>query len=963
MLENLLSSLRNRLIFIFALLFSLLVGAISYVELHDSQTSGDIPGRIEQAQRFQANFAAIKQNAQRLEGLVYQYSVLQEDYLRNEIERLAMQLGIDYRRLQAQPYLNQHASLKNRVDEQMQLVQGMEANVQLFLELMKSADYRFPSAPILKNQLQPLNVEFTQTLLIAISDLELYASEAGSGNYQNASNTLYNIRYYWMQHISTVRAFIANRMGIFDNPISNMKQNIKDRQLYLKVVYENIDKLEYYIKRGNIDFQQGQLPAKLRGIATSYDRIATGIESIYLSDEWRADYPYLKHQLQPMFNKLQSNIQRTDEELVHHNKSTQLNLFGTTQNYSNIIVFIAIGFILIMIAAYLSFEMLMRRPVQQVTKAMEAEAKGDDYELTISGDFEESRSLLNAFKTLKNQLTQRQKRLESILESAGDAIITIDDGMRITSFNKSAEELFGYNSKSILDQPVDLLFSTSCYRQCTEMLRDYLYNNKEEGTFLPQIDARRADESEFYGSIRLNLMEIEGRKFVTAVISDISENVAIMKHLRMMAEHDSLTGLFNRHYIINKIEEIVNEEVSGEGFSSALLYIDLDNFKYANDTLGHLAGDEILKSVSRQLKKRVRNDDLLGRLGGDEFAVMLFDVDKATAMHVADNYRQLISDFTYHYQGKPVDIGCSIGVALLDESINNKEDLMSRADFACYMAKNRGRNNVYLYHEEDQKDMASFFTDMGWSRRIKYALDNDDFYLVAQPIANLQDGHTQHYEILVRMRDKNGTTAMPKGFLASAERLGMIVDIDKWIIRNAMRLLSLQQNNYPDISYSINLSAMSIGSDSVFEYICDALQEYNIEAQSVIFEVTESVAISNINQAKQFLDSLRYMGFKTALDDFGVGHSSYTYLKDLPIDYLKIDGSFVQNIIDDPLSRAMVKSINEVAHVIGIKTIAEYVYNEAVLEEVKALGIDYAQGFHIGKPEPIKILQMQQKPA
>lgn len=381
-----------------------------------------------------------------------------------------------------------------------------------------------------------------------------------------------------------------------------------------------------------------------------------------------------------------------------------------------------------------------------------------------------------------------------------------------------------------------------------------------------------------------------------------------------------------------------------------MLYIDLDNFKFVNDTLGHLAGDRVLVEVTGLLRKRLRKSDLLARLGGDEFAVLLYDVDALQAVQAAEFYRHQLSDYMFKYETKAIDIGCSIGVSMFTPDVLTKEDLLARADIACHIAKRTGRNSVHIYHSDDKENMASMYADMGWARRIKDAIENNHFVLACQPIVHTSTLMVSSYEVLLRMRDENDVFIMPAGFLPSAERFGLMLDIDRWVIVHAIEALGALRKETPNLRYSINLSAKAVCDTTILTVIKEALTRYDVEPSSVTFEITETVAIGNMSTAVDFLEQLRALGCFTALDDFGVGYSSFAYLKDLPVDYVKIDGSFVKNIETNALHRAMVKSMNEISHAIGKKTVAEFVENERSLALLREMGVDYVQGYHIGKP-------------
>jgi diguanylate cyclase (GGDEF)-like protein len=382
----------------------------------------------------------------------------------------------------------------------------------------------------------------------------------------------------------------------------------------------------------------------------------------------------------------------------------------------------------------------------------------------------------------------------------------------------------------------------------------------------------------------------------------------------------------------------------------ALLYIDLDNFKYINDSLGHLAGDQLIVEIASLLRDETRGSDMIGRIGGDEFAVLVYHVEPTMLHPVAERFRRAIAHYTFKYDGKTFDSSCSIGAALFNAEITEKEQILAQADFACHEAKREGRNCVHVYTSDDAKRMSLLSSDMGWTRTIKESLLNDGFLLAYQPIVQFPDQTVTHYEVLVRMLDVAGELIMPAGFLPSAERFGLMTQIDEWVINHALQQLADVHRRDPDIGFSINLSGSSIEDERMLTVIKQALSEYAVPADKVLFEVTESVAMASLSKASAMLNELRQLGCSTALDDFGVGYSSFAYLKELPVDFVKIDGSFIRDLEDNTLNQAFVRSINDIAHEMGKFTIAEFVEDSTTVHLLSAAGVDYGQGFHFGRP-------------
>ncbi len=545
---------------------------------------------------------------------------------------------------------------------------------------------------------------------------------------------------------------------------------------------------------------------------------------------------------------------------------------------------------------------------------------------------------------MQQQVHHRQIRLEAVLDNAAEGIVTYDECGHIESFNHAAEKLFGYSLEEIRGKPVSILLAEVNVGYLRAHKRGELLNLDEE------MHARRKDQTTFCMSVKISSYMLAGQKMFTAIVADVSERKAMIEDLQYIAQHDSLTGLNNRNYFMQELENVVErvDRMENRGLSCALLYIDLDNFKYVNDTLGHIAGDQLLIEITSILHNRLRHTDLLARIGGDEFALLLYDVTDETAVYVAESFRKQVQDYTFKYQQQVVDIGCSIGITMI-EPHKGKENLLARADFSCHAAKLSGRNQVHIYSDADEKFMGELFDEMGWTRRIKLALEHDMFLIACQPIVE-PSGTVACHEVLLRMADRHSNIIMPSGFIPPAERFGLMADIDKWVIRNALRMLREIQDNNQDRRLSINLSAVSFESADIIQVITEEIERHRIDPTLLIFEITETVAMSNLSLAAGFLGRLQALGCKTALDDFGAGYSSYAYLKELPVDFVKIDGSFIKNIETDPLNLEIVQSMHNIAHLMGKTTIAEFVETPRAMEILCEIGIDLLQGFHIGQP-------------
>ncbi|MFK5857244.1 MAG: EAL domain-containing protein [Bacteroidota bacterium] len=420
-----------------------------------------------------------------------------------------------------------------------------------------------------------------------------------------------------------------------------------------------------------------------------------------------------------------------------------------------------------------------------------------------------------------------------------------------------------------------------------------------------------------------------------------------------LARHDALTGLVNRDEFESRLKLAVkSSNVSKEEY--ALCFLDLDQFKVINDTAGHMAGDEMLKQLSTILVEHIRNTDTLARLGGDEFGLLFERCSLTQATKKIHNILELIEEFSFSWENKVFRVSASAGVAMINSNTKTYVDSLKHADIACFAAKNAGRNRYHVYEVRDE-ELTKQSYEMQWVPRILEALEHDRFRLFAQKIipTSKSDDHV-HYEVLIRLCDENNNILPPGSFLPTAERYGLIVKIDHWVIGNVFSWIEKNKNKLDPVShFSINLSGQSLGDEKILEYISTLFKERCVSPSIIHFEVTETMAISNLKSANHFIKTIKDYGCSFSLDDFGSGLSSFGYLKNLAVDTLKIDGVFVRDIIDDPIDAAMVDSINTIGHVMGLKTIAEFVENDEIAEKLTEIGVDYLQGYGVGKPEPI----------
>ena len=437
------------------------------------------------------------------------------------------------------------------------------------------------------------------------------------------------------------------------------------------------------------------------------------------------------------------------------------------------------------------------------------------------------------------------------------------------------------------------------------------------------------------------------------VFHDVSESRELNRRLSYHASHDILTGLVNRREFENRLERALKSARARET-SYALCYLDLDQFKIVNDSCGHSAGDQLLGQLGALLKSKIRWRDTLARLGGDEFGVLLESCSLEEAMQTAETLRVAIGEFKFLWDDRSFRLGVSIGVVPITSENEDVAGLLSAADSACAAAKEAGRNRIHSFQENDI-DLMRRRREMQWAARINNALEESRFELYRQTIQPLQvEDSGSHYELLLRMRDEQGGIISPELFIAAAERYGITPNIDRWVITNAFRWLVSEADERERLSLcSINLSGQSLGDEKFLPFVIDQFQTSGLDATKICFEITETAAIASYSQANRFINALKELGCKFALDDFGTGLSSFGYLKHFPVDFLKIDGSFVKEILHDPIDREMVRSINEIGHLTGKQTIAEFAENEEIITMLRGMGIDYAQGYGVSEPKQV----------
>lgn len=548
----------------------------------------------------------------------------------------------------------------------------------------------------------------------------------------------------------------------------------------------------------------------------------------------------------------------------------------------------------------------------------------------------------------------REKELAEVtLHSIADGVITVDVTACVDYMNEAAEELTGWRSADAVGLPLKQVFVIEAESIINEFLgfNEYSEEGQDGGSLANYVLTHKSGKQFTIERSSGPIKDRSGKEVGAVIIfRDVTQEREMALQMAHQARHDELTGLFNRREFEIQLKRSLDKSGAGEK-NDVLCYFDLDQFKVVNDTCGHVAGDELLKQLTQLLRANIRETDMLARLGGDEFGLIIRNCTIETAQDIAALVHSVIREFRFVWQGKTFDVGASMGLVEVSHDIGSMHEVMSAADSACYVAKDKGRNRIFV-HRFDDHELKTRHGEMQWVHRVHEAFENDRFCLYRQKVVSLKDrSAAPHYEVLVRMRDEDGQIVLPMAFIPAAERYNLMPEVDRWVIRNSLMMVALDLS---DSVYNLNLSGKSINEDNFLKFVTDELVASKVDPARICFEVTETAAITHLSSAIEFINALRKVGCSFALDDFGSGLSSFAYLKNLPVDYLKIDGGFVKDMIDDPVDMAMVACIVQVGKVMGIKTIAEFVENDAIKRELLFMGVDYGQGYGIARPEPWK---------
>ncbi|MFK8015851.1 MAG: EAL domain-containing protein [Gammaproteobacteria bacterium] len=555
---------------------------------------------------------------------------------------------------------------------------------------------------------------------------------------------------------------------------------------------------------------------------------------------------------------------------------------------------------------------------------------------------------------LEQRLFDEREFNVAILDKVADALIRVDANGKVELINPAAERMLSVTNAQAHLQPLSQLLPL--FDPLTDEPLDPLARvASDERPWVSNTTNIQLPDRELNAEIRTSALNGRDGKLngYVIVLSDVSEAHKLRDAICFQAIHDNLTGLYNRHEFSRRLKQLI-EQIHDEQDRHVLCYIDIDQFRLINDTCGHAAGDELLKQFAELLSHGVRGDDTLARIGNDQFALLLRGCSTFHAQRRTRALLDRLSAFRFQWEAKRFRITVSIGLVPIDVRSRSAESALRAADSACVSARAAGRNRFVVFDAQDDR-YCRHYGDLKWMRRVEAALEEDRFVLHAQPIRALNDNSApDNFEILLRMVDRDGNDVAPGRFLPAVERFNLSAAVDRWVVKNALAAIRATEEASPDSRFwTINLSGQSL-SDRLFQdYLFAELAKNETPPGKVCFEITETAAIAEMDRAIEFMNALRERGCALALDDFGSGLSSYAYLKNLPVDIVKIDGQFVRDIAHSEVAQAMVRSINEIAQLMGKRTVAEYVEDEEILQRLHGVGVDYVQGYGIGRPKPM----------
>jgi len=904
-------------------------------------------------------------DAQRILGLLRQDFVLAENEIQRylispdergveELRRLLREARNELENLKKTSWVQRSNELTIQLDEFISEMPAITSAVDNLIRMRSDNELLFPAMPVMLHEMLPANESFYTAAALAMNSLD---GSPADEKVLKLHRTFSEARHTWSLMIGAFRLFVANRMGIFGDPEGGMRARLQNIKIYSEEIDRSLAELRSMESAGG-------LPLEVQAALTEMDRgnqrwqsAFRKVVEMFDQTDWRMDVPFFRARLAPRFRNIASWLDSLEARLEVSTISDINALTHTGEQVSKYLVIFAVAGVAVSLLFYWMLRGSVLIPISRMARALRAEAAATTNPQsirqteTIQAPTTEAQDLVAAFEHMREQVYVRQQRLENILDNAAEGIMTFDENGQILMFNGAAQKLFDYGEndarKLRIEQllPPDQILTGDGATHVEFAYRDLVGTEveavarKRNGQFLPV-------------SLKLTTLTVQGQQLFTGLVEDISERQALVAHLRSLAEHDSLTGLLNRPEFERRLRRVI-ENSQERGQESTLLYMDLDQFKVLNDTSGHAAGDVMLKHLAAILTERVRTRDTIARLGGDEFAVLLEHCPLSKAMAIAEDIREAVHEHAFVWEGRTANLSISIGIVPINEASKSTVEVLNAADRTCYAAKDAGRNRLYVYRESDA-ELASRRSEMMWVSRVKAALNEDRFCLVAEPIQALgRDRPRRFQEFLLRMIDEDGKLIMPGAFLPAAERYQILSDIDRWVVKAALRWISSTGYLARNDLVAINISGHSLSSIDFLDFLLDAVESSGVDPQKLCFEITETAAVTHLGNATAFIDALKTRGCLFALDDFGSGLSSFGFLKNLRVDFVKIDGAFVRDIANDPVDMQMVASINRICHIMGLQTIAEWAESDVIIKKLRELGVDYAQGRAIGTAIPL----------
>jgi len=943
-----LRSFKDRLLLLAVSMSALLIAMALFSTQYTSKAISGYQKSLDNYSHFEHEINKVEHALRNIEAMSYQYSLLLEKETPGLIRSRMIEVAGSLNALQSENFIKQSKELRQSVFRLNNLFLKMHKDTEELLETLAKLELRFPGMNILLDTLAPTNTDFMNYNLMA---LQSAGSSINTPLKLRVLTLFKDIQYYWAQQVSSVRVFIANRSGVFGDPLQTMRSNILNREVYSTQVRQLLDELEAIDDEGHLSLEQSESLDSMNQLWKKYERHFAKVKQIVYSDYWRLDIKLIKDKLRPLYAEIWQSFVSIRNELEAYVDANQNSYGGISSQFNKIIWSIVSVLLLLLLGSVIVYDYFIRRPVLDVAYQLEQQGLGNEKSSVIRANTEETIALVDAFQRMREQVKYRQNRLENVFDSVEEGIITFDANGKIEASNIAAQRLFQFESEAIIGKSFcDLIKSEqrSDFKSCISEIAEET-NEAYEKLVL----AKKADGSIFSISMKLFSQTVDDVMLFTAIITDITEQDAIQDHMKNIAQRDPLTGIFNRQQFLQEVDRILSSEEMSEGTERLLLYVGIDNFKYVNDTQGIHVGDRVITELAELLLSNISATDIIARVGGDEFGILLNDVDCEQIELRAAFFKTLIESYEFNNDGMELNLTCSIGACRCSYTMKAKEELLARAGLAYTAAKREGKNRVHFYVAEDEKSLADMSNEINRVRSIRRAIEENRFVMACQSIVNTHTGQLSHYEVLLRLMDEDGHIVFPNEFMPTAERFGMMQDIDMWVIRNGIAMLAEQRRHSPGLKFALNLSGASFAEKKVLNLITEEIHRHNIPPMYLTFEITETVAISNLTAAVEFLNTLRRYGCETSLDDFGTGYSSFAYLKDLPADYVKIDGSFVCDIDRNESHMVMVRSMNEVAHAMGKKTIAEYVENESCMRVLKEIGVDYCQGYYFDKPQVV----------